>query len=130
MQCSSGRRLIPPRIRKPNSIAGSSGFAALSAHRILSCRAGYPLTYSPVPTCTRTTSADNCGPSIDRVCCARRWRHCFSFMRGRPLLNHREENQAMAYTLPDLPYAFDALEPTIDAKTMEIHHDRHHKAYV
>jgi superoxide dismutase, Fe-Mn family len=36
----------------------------------------------------------------------------------------------MAYTLPPLPYAFDALEPSIDAKTMEIHHDRHHKAYV
>jgi superoxide dismutase, Fe-Mn family len=36
----------------------------------------------------------------------------------------------MAYTLPPLPYPFDALEPHIDAKTMEIHHDRHHKAYV
>jgi len=34
------------------------------------------------------------------------------------------------YTLPPLPYAFDALEPHIDAKTMEIHHDHHHKAYV
>jgi len=36
----------------------------------------------------------------------------------------------MAYTLPELPYAFDALEPHIDAKTMEIHHDKHHNAYV
>ena len=35
----------------------------------------------------------------------------------------------MAFTLADLPYAFNALEPHIDAKTMEIHHDRHHKAY-
>lgn len=35
----------------------------------------------------------------------------------------------MAFTLPDLPYAFDALEPHIDARTMEIHHDRHHKGY-
>jgi Fe-Mn family superoxide dismutase len=34
------------------------------------------------------------------------------------------------YTLPDLPYDFSALEPHIDALTMEIHHDRHHKAYV
>jgi superoxide dismutase, Fe-Mn family len=34
------------------------------------------------------------------------------------------------FSLPPLPYAFDALEPHIDAKTMEIHHDRHHKAYV
>jgi len=36
----------------------------------------------------------------------------------------------MAYTLPDLPYGFDALEPHIDAKTMEIHHDKHHNAYI
>ncbi len=36
----------------------------------------------------------------------------------------------MAYTLPDLPYAFDALEPHIDAQTMEIHHDKHHAGYV
>jgi Fe-Mn family superoxide dismutase len=36
----------------------------------------------------------------------------------------------MPFTLPDLPYPFDALEPHIDAKTMEIHHDRHHKTYV
>jgi superoxide dismutase, Fe-Mn family len=36
----------------------------------------------------------------------------------------------MPYELPPLPYAFDALEPTIDAKTMEIHHDKHHGAYV
>ena len=36
----------------------------------------------------------------------------------------------MAYELPALPYAFDALEPYIDAKTMEIHHDKHHAAYV
>jgi Fe-Mn family superoxide dismutase len=34
------------------------------------------------------------------------------------------------FTLPPLPYAFDALEPSIDAKTMEIHHDKHHNAYV
>jgi Fe-Mn family superoxide dismutase len=36
----------------------------------------------------------------------------------------------MPYELPPLPYDFDALEPTIDAKTMEIHHDKHHQAYV
>jgi superoxide dismutase, Fe-Mn family len=34
------------------------------------------------------------------------------------------------YVLPPLPYAFDALEPYIDAKTMEIHHDKHHGGYV
>ena len=36
----------------------------------------------------------------------------------------------MAHTLPELTYAFDALEPHVDAKTMEIHHDKHHAAYV
>ncbi len=36
----------------------------------------------------------------------------------------------MAFTLPTLPYAANALEPSIDAMTMEIHHGRHHKAYV
>jgi Fe-Mn family superoxide dismutase len=36
----------------------------------------------------------------------------------------------MPFTLPSLPYAFNALEPHIDAKTMEIHHGKHHNAYV
>ena len=36
----------------------------------------------------------------------------------------------MAFTLPPLPYAFDALEPHIDAQTMQIHHGKHHQAYV
>ena len=36
----------------------------------------------------------------------------------------------MAFTVPSLPYAFDALEPYIDKQTMEIHHDKHHGAYV
>jgi Fe-Mn family superoxide dismutase len=36
----------------------------------------------------------------------------------------------MAYSLPELPYALDALEPHIDARTMEIHHGKHHAAYI
>lgn len=36
----------------------------------------------------------------------------------------------MAFKLPDLPYSFDALEQVIDAKTMEVHHDKHHATYV
>ncbi|WP_232468354.1 superoxide dismutase [Alkalitalea saponilacus] len=37
--------------------------------------------------------------------------------------------ESVEHTFPELPYAFDALEPYIDAKTMEIHYDRHHRAY-
>ena len=36
----------------------------------------------------------------------------------------------MAFTLPDLPYGFDALEPHIDTATMQIHHGKHHQAYI
>lgn len=36
----------------------------------------------------------------------------------------------MSFTLPDLPYSFDALEPHVDARTMEIHHGKHHAGYV
>src|SRR5260221_2487330 len=36
----------------------------------------------------------------------------------------------MPFSVPPLPYAYDALEPHIDARTMEIHHDKHHAAYV
>jgi Fe-Mn family superoxide dismutase len=40
------------------------------------------------------------------------------------------KGRAMAYVLPPLPYPFNALEPHIDAQTMEIHHDKHHNTYV
>src|ERR1700744_2091970 len=44
--------------------------------------------------------------------------------------NLKLEDKPVAFSVPPLPYSFDALEPHIDAKTMEIHHDKHHAAYV
>jgi Fe-Mn family superoxide dismutase len=44
--------------------------------------------------------------------------------------NLKSEEKTVAFSVPPLPYSFDALEPHIDAKTMEIHHDKHHAAYV
>jgi superoxide dismutase, Fe-Mn family len=44
--------------------------------------------------------------------------------------NLKSEEKTVAFSVPPLPYPFDALEPHIDAKTMEIHHDKHHGAYV
>jgi Fe-Mn family superoxide dismutase len=44
--------------------------------------------------------------------------------------NLKLEEKPVAFTVPPLPYSFDALEPYIDAKTMETHHDKHHGAYV
>ena len=43
---------------------------------------------------------------------------------------HTAEAAEAPFTLPKLPYAYDALEPYIDAETMRIHHDKHHQAYV
>jgi Fe-Mn family superoxide dismutase len=42
----------------------------------------------------------------------------------------REDKKAAGFTLPPLPYDYDALEPSIDKQTMQIHHDKHHAAYV
>jgi Fe-Mn family superoxide dismutase len=45
------------------------------------------------------------------------------------LPNHSEE-ASMSFTLPDLPYAYDALQPYMSRETLEFHHDKHHAAYV
>ncbi len=52
-------------------------------------------------------------------------------MKSQPYstFQHQTNHKVMAFQLPDLPYAFNALEPHIDATTMEIHHDKHHAGY-
>src|SRR4029077_1145754 len=54
------------------------------------------------------------------------WRRAMNTQRNR----QSTEGAQMAYSVPPLPYAYDALEPHIDKLTMEIHHDKHHQAYV
>ncbi len=49
---------------------------------------------------------------------------------SNPFSKTKNSDSIMAFELPALPYAFNALEPHIDAKTMEIHHGKHHNAYV
>src|SRR5882762_6413248 len=50
--------------------------------------------------------------------------------KPRPSTDARQGAPDMAYSVPPLPYAYDALEPHIDKATMEFHHDKHHQAYV
>ena len=45
------------------------------------------------------------------------------------LIYNLKNKKIMAFELPKLPYAYDALEPNIDARTMEIHHTKHHNGY-
>lgn len=53
-----------------------------------------------------------------------------SFAAAEPLISETITDDLGRYTLADLPYAHDALEPHIDARTMELHHGAHHRAYV
>src|SRR3954451_8174194 len=50
--------------------------------------------------------------------------------RAYPHAASKSKEKQMPHELPPLPYDYDALEPTIDARTMEIHHGKHHQAYV
>ena len=52
------------------------------------------------------------------------------FIGGATAAAAAAATKANAYSLPDLPYAYDALEPSIDAATMKFHHDKHHAAYI
>ena len=52
-----------------------------------------------------------------------------SFAGGPENLNNSTMEKFDIHVFPALPYAYDALEPYIDARTMEIHYDRHHRAY-
>ena len=56
----------------------------------------------------------------------RTWSNAFAQSASSPAA----QDTGGAYVVPPLPYPFDALEPHIDARTMEIHHDKHHAAYV
>src|SRR5215210_23792 len=51
-------------------------------------------------------------------------------MRRRSLSRCGDRTLGMAFSVPDLPYPYDGLEPHIDEQTMRVHHDKHHQAYV
>ena len=50
--------------------------------------------------------------------------------RGGLMLNHNPVRQLQTFTLPDLPYDYDELEPVISAEIMELHHQKHHQTYI
>ena len=77
-----------------------------------------------------------CAPSEDRASNSAAGRASWHSRRGLAtglatgLASVMGLEPATAYDLPDLPYAYDALEPSIDKATMEFHHDKHHLTYV
>lgn len=54
----------------------------------------------------------------------------FAFAQVSPTLPPRKGDATMPFLLPELPYAYDALEPFLNAETLHLHHDKHHQAYV
>ena len=114
------RRSRPIRIRSQRAASMTSLWLSGAA---LNASAQAPPARSPQLARARSRpgtlprGCDNCHFALNRVC----WRLA---------KNNCPEDPAMPYQLPPLPYAFNALEPHIDARTMEIHHDKHHAAYV
>ncbi|GFH28207.1 superoxide dismutase [Haematococcus lacustris] len=76
-----------------------------------------------------TAPTNSNGPS-DELKAAVNPNPAHSSVMDRRKLNESSRSYTMAFTLPALPYAFDALEPFVDATTMQIHHGKHHQAYV
>lgn len=62
--------------------------------------------------------------------CSLVWLNLLSVCLSAPLIAQSNPAPSGPYTLPPLPYAYEALEPHIDAETMRIHHDKHHQAYI
>jgi hypothetical protein len=52
------------------------------------------------------------------------------FIRVTAFFGFKLTRRSMAFTLPDLPYSYDALAPYMSRETLEFHHDKHHQAYV
>ncbi len=74
----------------------------------------------------KTTALATAAVATTRAAFAQEQSQKLAVPAGQPLIT----TASSPFTLPPLPYALDALEPHIDARTMEIHHDKHHAAYV
>ena len=68
---------------------------------------------------------------VKQKCFYREWKSILKYSTNQQDKYHKFTLETtMPFTLPELGYAYDALEPHIDAKTMEIHHSKHHAAYI